>query len=97
MQNAKAEINRRQDEIAYWQAISSYSNRDEYRFYLSRYPRGLFADIAQNRINHSDEKGFMLDADGHRICQYHYQQIMRDQFSSAEATCRMSDGSWAPR
>ena len=37
-------------EISFWESVKESQNPDDFRAYLKKFPRGLFADLANNRI-----------------------------------------------
>ena len=37
-------------ELSYWETIKSSSNPEDFKAYLTRYPNGQFADLANNRV-----------------------------------------------
>jgi hypothetical protein len=37
-------------ELAFWESIKESQNPDDFRAYLKKFPRGVFADLANNRI-----------------------------------------------
>jgi hypothetical protein len=106
----QGDIDRRQNEIMLWQSIQYSPDAADYEIYLRKYPRGLFADIAEvraRRIRASvDLGGFALLPSGDRICR---RDVVQGNcaylgkpgsgacFSSGYRTsCKMADGSWVP-
>lgn len=47
----------RDAEVAYWQGMQNSSDADDFKDYLKRYPDGLFAQLAKNRIAALQKKG----------------------------------------
>lgn len=37
-------------ELAFWDAVKNSNRADDYRAYLTRYPNGIFADLAKSRV-----------------------------------------------
>ena len=42
-------------EIAFWDSVKNTSNADDFRAYLKRFPNGMFADLANNRLKILDK------------------------------------------
>jgi hypothetical protein len=43
-------------EIAFWDSIKNTTNADDFRAYLKRFPNGMFADLANNRLKIWDKE-----------------------------------------
>lgn len=43
-------------ELVFWDSIKDSSNPDDYRAYLNKFPNGIFAELAHNRINENEQK-----------------------------------------